>query len=150
MRWFFVGALGVSALAMGGQEALCMKAPMAESRAPLAESVESSKSSKSSKAKKARRGVRSGKRRAGPVSSLGTAVRPNKKVGGGPAPGLLVTPTGPRMHPASVEPAPAGEQAVYWALPQSARLHVKIRLAPSREATALGEMRGDTAVPIRL
>jgi hypothetical protein len=48
------------------------------------------------------------------------------------------------------EPIPAGEQAVYWAQPSHSHAGVKIHLTPSLGATALGEIRGDTAVAVKL
>src|SRR5262245_29410236 len=54
------------------------------------------------------------------------------------------------LHPASAARPPAGEQAVYWAEPQKPRLGVKVRLLPSRESAVLGELRGETAVALKL
>ena len=52
----------------------------------------------------------------------------------------------PAAEPAEPEPVPAGEHIVPWAMPRTSRLGVKIRLAPSRSADTIGEMRGHTAI----
>jgi lipoprotein-anchoring transpeptidase ErfK/SrfK len=129
MRWFFVGVLGVGVLAWGGEQALGAEVFSAPSRPAF-----------SRKAKKAKRGTRAKKRR---DSATGTSFIVAKPA---PPPPVAAAP----LHPVSGEPAPSGEQAVFWAQPQKPHFGVKIRLTPNREATAVGEMRGDTAVAIKL
>lgn len=149
MRWFFVGVLGVGTLAWGGEQA--MGAEVAS---------EASRPAFSRKAKRAKRGTRVKKRRdpltgtsflvAKPAAQAPKTPKPVAApplVKAQPAPPL---PAGVKVHPSSVEPAPSGEQAVYWAQPQRPQLPVKIRLLPSPEAAAVGEMRGETAVAIKL
>ncbi len=55
-----------------------------------------------------------------------------------------------KVAAAEAEPIPAGEQAVYWAQPRQPRAGVKIYQTPSRALSAIGEMRGDTAVAVKL
>lgn len=51
---------------------------------------------------------------------------------------------------AEQEPAPAGEVAVLWAQPRALRPGVKIRIAPNFSGTTLGELRGDSAIAIKV
>ncbi|MFO0577827.1 MAG: L,D-transpeptidase [Polyangia bacterium] len=52
----------------------------------------------------------------------------------------------PSPGPSELEPPPAGEQAVRWALPRGKRQVVKIKAAPRRDALTLGQTRGETAL----
>jgi len=105
MRWFFVGLLGVSALAGGGDLASAAS----------------------------KRGVRLLKKRLYRSAPRPPAARAEKA----------------DLRQADTEPIPAGEQEVYWAQPRQQRPGVKIHLSPSRGGATLGEMRGDTAIPLK-
>jgi lipoprotein-anchoring transpeptidase ErfK/SrfK len=52
----------------------------------------------------------------------------------------------PDTGASELEPPPAGEQVVRWALPRSSRQVVKIKAAPRRDAMTLGQARGATAL----
>lgn len=47
-----------------------------------------------------------------------------------------------------LEPPPVGDQIVWWAVPRTPRLPVKVRVKKSRSAAALGEARGLTALQV--
>src|SRR4051812_44223075 len=48
----------------------------------------------------------------------------------------------------TLEPPPVGDQIVLWARPGKPQLPIKVRIAPSRGATSLGEARGATAIQV--
>lgn len=89
----------------------------------------------------------------GPVSLASQRPRPrhHAKREAGP-PGPLPSASGPAAEAlvtlATLEPPPLGDQVVLWALPRKPQLAVKVRLATSRGAAALGEARGATAIQV--
>lgn len=59
-----------------------------------------------------------------------------------------VSAEGAASQPLELEPPPAGDQVVWWALPRTPRLPLKIRAAQSRGASTIGEARGVTAIQV--
>src|SRR5262245_26771355 len=53
------------------------------------------------------------------------------------------------LSKADEEPPPAGELAVSWALPLS-RVRVQIHRTPNRTSAALGDLRGETAIAVKV
>lgn len=83
-----------------------------------------------------------------PVRRLPLAVRR-------PAKGTRPVPIHPVKPPSTapipdVEPPPAGEIAVQWARPLQPHAGAKVRAYPTHGAPALGDMRGDTAIALKL
>lgn len=83
----------------------------------------------------------------------GQRPRDHKRAGTGgeTAPNLGLRAGDERDDPtaeSALEPPPVGDQIVWWALPRTSRLPIKVRATKSRGATSLGEARGLTAIQV--